>query len=340
MTRQRTSRRLLGTGAPSPPTGALVLTGCGSDSATATPAAAPKAGDLTSSDDALTILIGSTGDAETDAVNDGRRRLVGGVRHRRDGVRRQRPAAAALAGLRRRQPRRPVLPRDRCARRLRRRTARSSPTATMLENKDDFYPSLVKNFTYDDQFYCAPKDFSTLALVINTDMWDAAGPHRRRHPDRRGTSSRPWPQTLTDRRTHVGLAFGAEYQRVGAFMAQAGGGLVSDDGTEADRRTAPRTSRRSTYVQDAPRTTATSPSRPTSGAGWGGEAFGKGLAAMTIEGNWITGAMSNDYPDVDYTVAELPAGPARPGHAAVHQLLGHGRRQPQPAGRARPRAST
>ena len=34
---------------------------------------------------------------------------------------------------------------------------------------------------------------------------------------------------------------------------------------------------------------------------------------MVIEGNWIGGAMSNDYPDVNYIVAELPAGPAGQG---------------------------
>ena len=46
------------------------------------------------------------------------------------------------------------------------------------------------------------------------------------------------------------------------------------------------------------------------GAGWGGEAFGKGLAAMTIEGNWITGAMQADFPNIKYKVVELPKGPA------------------------------
>ena len=55
---------------------------------------------------------------------------------------------------------------------------------------------------------------------------------------------------------------------------------------------------------------------PTLDAGWGGEAFGTGKAAMTIEGNWIKGAMTNDFPDVKYTVvAPLPEGPAGPGHA-------------------------
>jgi multiple sugar transport system substrate-binding protein len=47
-------------------------------------------------------------------------------------------------------------------------------------------------------------------------------------------------------------------------------------------------------------------------AGWGGEAFGKGLAAMTMEGNWIAGGMK-DFPDVKYKTVELPAGPAGKG---------------------------
>jgi multiple sugar transport system substrate-binding protein len=34
---------------------------------------------------------------------------------------------------------------------------------------------------------------------------------------------------------------------------------------------------------------------------------------MVIEGNWIAGAMTNDFPDVNYQVAELPEGPAGPG---------------------------
>ena len=58
------------------------------------------------------------------------------------------------------------------------------------------------------------------------------------------------------------------------------------------------------------------------GAGWGGEAFGKQLSAMTIEGSWIGGAMTADFPDVDYTVAELPQGPAGPGTLAFTNCWG------------------
>ena len=44
-----------------------------------------------------------------------------------------------------------------------------------LPMKSDFYENLVKTFTYDGKQYCAPKDFSTLALQINTDSWTKAG---------------------------------------------------------------------------------------------------------------------------------------------------------------------
>ncbi len=84
----------------------------------------------------------------------------------------------------------------------------------------------MENFTVDDTFYCAPKDFSTLALVINTELWAAAGLTDDDIPT-------TWDELTTVAETLttdgvVGLAFGAEYQRVGAFMAQAGGGLVVD----------------------------------------------------------------------------------------------------------------
>jgi multiple sugar transport system substrate-binding protein len=57
-------------------------------------------------------------------------------------------------------------------------------------------------------------------------------------------------------------------------------------------------------------------------AGWAGEAFGKGQVAMAMEGNWIRGAMQSDYPNVHYTVAPLPAGPAGKGSLSFTQCWG------------------
>jgi multiple sugar transport system substrate-binding protein len=100
-------------------------------------------------------------------------------------------------------------------------------------------------------------------------------------------------------------------QRIGVFMAQAGGAFIADDGTTAVVDS-PENAEALQYVKDQ-MTAGNFSFSSDLGAGWGGEAFGNGLAAMVIEGNWIAGAMNNDFPDVNYIVAELPEGPGGPG---------------------------
>ncbi|MHA7276697.1 sugar ABC transporter substrate-binding protein [Arthrobacter sp. Hz1] len=181
------------------------------------------------------------------------------------------------------------------------------PYGDDLENKDDFYPALKEAFTYEDQLYCAPKDFSTLGLIINNTLWEEAGLTEDDIPTTWDELSTVAGELTSD--DVVGLGMGPEFQRLGVFTAQAGGGLVTDG--EATVNSAENVEGL-TYVQEL-MNEGTAAFSSELGAGWGGEAFGKGLAAMVIEGNWITGAMTNDFPDVDYQVAELPSGPAGPG---------------------------
>ncbi|MGM1029148.1 MAG: sugar ABC transporter substrate-binding protein [Actinomycetota bacterium] len=181
------------------------------------------------------------------------------------------------------------------------------PYAGSLANAGDFYPELVETFSYDGEFVCAPKDFSTLGLVINTQLWEAAGLTDADIPT-------DWEQLETVAQTlttgdAVGLSMGAEYARVGVFMAQAGGGLM--DGETVTASSAENVEALE-YVQGL--LDAGSLKWPSDlGAGWGGEAFGTGSAAMVIEGPWIRGALEADYPDVEFLVTELPEGPAGPG---------------------------
>lgn len=181
------------------------------------------------------------------------------------------------------------------------------PYASNLSNSGDYYPELVDTFTYDDEFVCAPKDFSTLGLIINTDAWAAAGLTEADVPtDWAGLEAAATALT-TD--TQVGLSFGLEYARVGAFMNQAGGELVNKDGTEVTADS-PENLAGLEFVQklyDAG--VYKTPAQVD--AGWSGEALGQGKAAMVIEGPWIKG-IDADFPDVNYAKYELPAGPAGP----------------------------
>jgi multiple sugar transport system substrate-binding protein len=287
--------------------GALALTACGSGFNSTTSGGKTSNG-LTSSKKALTVLIGSSGDAETAAV--------------KSAVADWSKSSGTSAS---------VLPATNLNQQLAQGFAAKKPAdvfymasgdlagfasngsllayGNKLPAKNDFYPGLVKSFTYNGKFYCAPKDFSTLALEINTDMWKAAGLTSADIPT-------TWSQLdavakkLTKGKT-TGLVMSGQYERVGAFMAQAGGSLMNSDGTKATADSAANLTAL-TFVQKMLKEGDLKFAKEV-GAGWGGEALGKKLAAMTIEGNWITGGMSADYPDIKYSVNELPSGPAGKG---------------------------
>ena len=82
------------------------------------------------------------------------------------------------------------------------------PYAGDLSNAGDFYPNLVDTFTYDDEFTCAPKDFSTLGLIVNTDAWAAAGLTEADVPTDWDSLEAVATTLTTD--TQVGLSFGLE----------------------------------------------------------------------------------------------------------------------------------
>lgn len=299
---------------------ALLLTACGSGFESDAPSSdAPESeapGASTGASEAaepgakLTILIGSSGDAETDIVN----QLVADW-SAETGTEAEVVVASDLnqqlsQGFSANDP--PdlfYLSTDQMQ--VYAATDSLEPYAESLSNADDFYGPLREAFTYDGQFMCAPKDFSTLALIINEDMWTDAGLTEDDIPTTWDELSAVAEQLTTEE--HKGLAFGPEVQRVGVFMAQAGGAFVADDGTTAVVDS-PENAEALQYVKDQMAAGSFAFSNdPSIDAGWGGEAFGTGKAAMVIEGNWIAGAMTNDYPDVNYIVAELPEGPAGPG---------------------------
>jgi multiple sugar transport system substrate-binding protein len=178
-----------------------------------------------------------------------------------------------------------------------------------LKNVNSFYPNLRAAYTYNGHLYAAPKDFSTLALVVNTASWKGAKLTSKDYPT-------TWAQLASvakklTRNGQVGLCTNPEFHRLGVFMLQAGGWLTSKDG-----KTATVNSKANLAAFNFVKSMIKSGSMKLTnqiGAGWGGEGFGKKECAMTIEGNWIAGAMKADYPTVGYKVVQLPAGPAGKG---------------------------
>ncbi|GAA4161296.1 hypothetical protein GCM10022286_18580 [Gryllotalpicola daejeonensis] len=266
-------------------------------------------GGLTSSKDPLTVLIGSSGDAETAAV--------------KSAVADWSSSSGTKAT---------VIPANNLDQQLAQGFAAKKPADVFYlstgslpgyaangsllaygdklpsDLKNDFYPSLVKNFTYDGKFYCAPKDVSTLQLIVNTDKWKAAGLTDSDYP-KSWDDLKAVAKKLTTGGT-TGLVVSGQYERLGAFMVQAGGNLTNPDNTKVTANSAANV-QALTYAQSLLKAGSMKFAADV-GTGWGGEAFGKGLAAMTIEGNWISGAMG-DYPNIHYKVVPLPEGPKGKG---------------------------
>jgi multiple sugar transport system substrate-binding protein len=178
-----------------------------------------------------------------------------------------------------------------------------------LKNAKAFYPSLKQAYTVGGHLYAAPKDFSTLALVINNASWKAAKLTNKDIPTTWAKLSSV-AKKLT-KSGQVGLCTGPEFHRLGVFMIQNGGWLTSKNGKSAAVN-----SKQNVQAFNFVKTMLSAGSMKLTnqlGVGWGGEGFGKQLCAMTIEGNWIAGAMKNDFPGVSYRVAQLPKGPAGKG---------------------------
>lgn len=182
------------------------------------------------------------------------------------------------------------------------------PIGDQMTNVDDFYPSLRDAFTVDGVFYCPPKDFSTLALEYNTDLFDAAG---LAYPTADWTweDLRAAAEALTDKDAGVvGFSINPDFARWIAFLYQAGGEVTTPDFSAMTLNTPEALTAMEFYV-GLVRDGVAAPASDLD-SGWPGEAFGKARAAMTMEGNWIVPYLKDQFPNLNYGVTELPSGPA------------------------------
>jgi multiple sugar transport system substrate-binding protein len=173
-----------------------------------------------------------------------------------------------------------------------------------LPNAGGFYPALRASFTYKGTFTCEPKDASTLALYINTRDWQQAGLTSADIP-------RNWAQLQAVARKlttagRTGLVLDQTHSGLDEFFYQDGGTVIGSGGKVA--LDSPPNVRALSYLKGL--MSAGVMKFPSQlGSGWSGQAFGENKAAMAIVGNWVVGAMQADYPSVKYQVAPLPAGP-------------------------------
>jgi multiple sugar transport system substrate-binding protein len=178
-------------------------------------------------------------------------------------------------------------------------------SGNLIATPSSFYPSLVSAYTYNHTFYCVPKDSSTLAIEINTADWKAAGLTNANLPTTWAKLAYD-AKVLTKGKT-AGLVVSDSLDRLGAFFAEAGGSYMNASRT-AFTFDSPQNVQAMTYIAGLAKSGYLKFPEQVS-AGWGGQALGDGTGAMTVEGNWIIGAMQSTYPKVNYEVVPMPVGP-------------------------------
>lgn len=160
-----------------------------------------------------------------------------------------------------------------------------------------FFPSLLKAFTVGKTIYGFPKDWSPLAMEINTGMLGAA----------HAKVPKTWAQLQAVARQLLSanvvpggkpICLSADWARLLAFVYQNNGSLANVQSPAVQQAV-------NFYVGLIKQGLAATPDKL--GSGWCGEALGKQKAAIIFEGNWVLPFMKSTYPNVRYGVFPMIA---------------------------------
>jgi multiple sugar transport system substrate-binding protein len=169
-----------------------------------------------------------------------------------------------------------------------------------------FLPSLNKVFSEGGKQYGVAKDFNTLTLYYNKDLFDQA---KTAYPDDNDT----WTEFATKITAvqkalgtgYYGTCFPGEYSRFGAFAAATGWKPIVSGRTILDKRFA---SAFKFYTDLVKAKVAIKPS--VISAGWGGDCIKSGKVATAFEGGWALGFLRDQAPNLKYGTTLLPKDPA------------------------------
>jgi multiple sugar transport system substrate-binding protein len=175
-----------------------------------------------------------------------------------------------------------------------------------LVNSADFLPGLNKTFTVKGKLYGIAKDFNTLTMYFNKDLFDQAGVA---YPNKDDTWN-DFESKITKVKAalgagYQGTCFPAEYSRFGAFAASTGWKNFDSKGRTILDAKFQRAF--NWYASLVKKGVAVQPSQVN--AGWGGDCMKSGKVATAFEGAWALGFLRDQAPNLKYGTSLLPKDP-------------------------------
>jgi multiple sugar transport system substrate-binding protein len=185
--------------------------------------------------------------------------------------------------------------------------------------RGDYIDALLTMYVYEGDLYGLPKDFGSLGLVYLPEFFAEAGidePTNNWTYDDMAAAAK----TITEETDVYGMCVPPDVGRWPAVVIAYGGQIANDDFTEAlfnsPEAVAALEFWYGMYADDIG-------AWPTDiGAGWCGEAIGKELTAMALEGGWMINYMNTDFADVEFKIVEIPTGPAGGGDLLFTNAFG------------------
>lgn len=176
-----------------------------------------------------------------------------------------------------------------------------------VENEEDFFQPLLDSFRdADGNLYAVPKDYSTLATYVNTDLLEQAGYTLEDVPsDWEGLVA--FAEELQGKLAEgqAAMIFDRTMARhLSAFLA-TGLNPVKEDGYADFTSNADTLAYLQSIVDGQDAGYLLNPTIDM-GIDSAGAAFGANKAVIMIEGNWVLSALKQDYPDVNYAVLPSP----------------------------------
>jgi multiple sugar transport system substrate-binding protein len=178
----------------------------------------------------------------------------------------------------------------------------------------DFEPRLLNAFRTQQHLYGLPKDYSTLALFYNLDAFAAVGLAQ---PPRTWDELETTSQRLTQdanqdgKPEQYGLGVTPDLPRLVYLIQAYGGQVVNQQGDATFASQAALKGLERLIQQYRSHRTAVQPSDV--GSSSASDLFGRGRAAMVIEGNWAIPYLQETFPKTRFATAEVPQMGDRPG---------------------------
>jgi multiple sugar transport system substrate-binding protein len=156
-----------------------------------------------------------------------------------------------------------------------------------------FYPRLLSAFRYRGKLYGLPKDWSPLAMEVNTTALAKA----------KAKVPKTWAQLTAAARElkaagQPPMCLSVDLARILAFMYENKGAFLNASKTKAVVNSKANLATVTTYIGWLKSGLAQTPTQLS--VGWCGEALGKEKASIIFEGNWITDYMHTTFPSVKY----------------------------------------